>query len=140
MEKEILVVPVSDEIEFKLLKEQGFYRLPAEKGYSNPSQFAYVAVYRSRPHMRVDHIARIRKVRIVKGKELNFSRYTRHFPTYDKGGHNYERDFYKIEIGRLTQLAKPIRNRTSQSFRSTRVTSFEKLLSASSVGELRLTK
>src|SRR5437867_6380830 len=108
LNKEILVVPVSDETEFKVVKNQGFYRLPAEKGYTNPSEYAYLAVYRGVPDKRVDHVAHIKKVRIVKGKELNFGKYKRQFTNYTKGEYNYDRNFYRIEIGPLIRLGKPV--------------------------------
>ncbi len=138
MDSEILIVPVADNTEFAVLKDQRFYRLPAEKGYSNPSRFAYLAVYRSLPHKRVDHVAKIKRVRIVKGKELNFGTYKAEFVNYRKGGHNYERNFQKIEVGKLIQLARPIVNTSSQPFRNPRATTFEKLLSARSVKDLTL--
>src|SRR5438309_6968322 len=107
MEKEILIVPVRDEVEFKVIRDRGFYRLPAEKGYSIPSEYSYLAVYRSIPHKQIDHIAKISKVRIVQGRELDFGRYRRHFESYMEGGNNYDRDFFKIECGKLTQLGTP---------------------------------
>jgi hypothetical protein len=138
LEKEILIVPVADKTEFGVLKDQRFYRLPAEKGYSNPSRFAYLAVYRSLPHKRVDHVAKIRRVRIVKGKELDFGRYRAEFPNYMRGGHNYERNFQKIEVGKLIPLAKRVVNTSSQPFRNPRSTTFERLPSARSVKDLTL--
>jgi len=135
--KEILIVPVGDDIEFKVLKSKNFYRLPAEKGYSNPSDFSYLAVYRARPHKCIDHVARIRKVRIVQGRELDFGKHRAQYQRYKKGGPNYERNFYKIECGTLIKLAKPVANITGQPFRSPRITTFEKLLSASSLEDLR---
>lgn len=138
MENEILIVPVNSEANFKVLRDQGFYRLPAEKGFSNPSKYSYLAVYRALPHKCVDHIARIKGVRFVKGRELDFGRYRKYFPHYKKGEDNYDRDFQKIEIGKLIRLTGPVRNRSSQPFRNSRATTFEKLLTADSVEDLTL--
>ncbi len=131
------MVPVSDDIEFKVVRDRGFYRLPAEKGSINPTEYPYIAVYRSSPHKQIDHFARIKRVRIVQGKELDFGRYSRHFGNYKKGRDNYERHFFKIECGALIQLSKPVINKTGQGFRSPRITTFEKLLSSNTLEDLR---
>ncbi len=137
MKREILAVPVDGDLEFKIVRDRHFYRLPAEKGYTMPADFHYLAIYRSAPHSSITHIASIKRVRIVPGKDLDFGRYRSSKDTYAKGGDNYERYFWKIECGNLVPLCNPIRNTSSQPFRSPRITTFEKLLSSKTLKDLK---
>jgi len=137
MNREILVVPVDSDLEFKIVRDQHFYRLPAEKGNTMPSDFHYVAIYRSLPHSSITHIARIKRARIVRGKDLDFGRYGSSKDTYQKGEHNYERNFWKIECAPLVPLSEPVQNKSGQSFRSPRITTFEKLLSSRTLEDLK---
>src|SRR5437762_13054362 len=125
MNREIIVVPVKSDIEFKIVRDQHFYRLPAEKGYTMPSDFHYIGIYRDLPHSKITHVARINRARIVQGKDLKFGRYGSSKDSYANGGDNYLRYFWKIECGDLIPLSNPVRNTSSQPFRSPRITTFE---------------
>lgn len=137
MNREIIVVPVDEDTEFKIVRDQHFYRLPAEKGFTMPHDFHYLAIYRTRPHSSITHISKIKRVKIVPGKDLEFGRYKSSKDSYRKGGENYERFFWKMECGELVPLSQPIRNKSSQPFRNPRITTFEKLLVARTLEDLK---
>jgi hypothetical protein len=137
MNREILIVPVDGDLEFKIVRDRHFYRLPAEKGSIMPLDFHYLAIYRALPHSSITHIARIKRTRIVQGKDLDFGLYASSKDTYQKGEHNYDRHFWKIECAAFVPLSKPVQNKSSQPFRSPRITTFEKLLSSRTLEDLK---
>lgn len=120
MNKEILVVPVSDETEFKVVKNQGFYRLRAGNGVLEPIAILPTWQCTEGPLHAGRSYCSGQESENRQRQGAGFGRYRRQFTHFMRGEHNYERKFYKLEIGPLIRLTKPVMNRTSQPFRNPR--------------------
>jgi len=125
----VLVATVKTPDDLRIAREEGWYRVPVRKAPKALLSAHYIAFYQpasfGEDGRRIRHYARIRGISVCERRKL--------IPDED---HPKAREpYYRVEIGKLLELPRPIYNARGMRVVFLRTT-LDRLFSAGEIGEL----